>query len=306
MQLGKLSKLKRLTLSNMNLPEQTSLSVLVDLEELTLQECGLTDISFLNPVKKLRNINVYHNLITDISVLQQMQELESVCFYGNKITDLSPLRNLRKIRRLWVGMNPIDWNRCSLGDLECIARVVELSVDETGIENNMIARAKSVKRLSLGGRNCTDISFLKVLKNVETIELTASTVKDIYPFLELSRLKCLRLINNVFITDYYPVHALKKAGRKISISRAVLSNEYAELRIHTQYPHAGSIISPCELWEFFRNREMKAIAITDYNSVGAFFDIERLFRGLNAKIIFGLETRTRKRILRCSQKIGAG
>jgi hypothetical protein len=158
----------------------------------------------------------------------------------------------------------------------------------------MIARAKSVKRLSLGGRNCTDISFLKELKNVETIELTASTVKDIYQFLELPRLKCLRLINNVFITDYYPVHALRKAGRKVSISRAVLSSEYAELRIHTQYSHAGSIISPRELWEFFRNREMKAIAITDYNSVGAFFDIERLFQGLNAKIIFGLETRTEK------------
>ena len=293
-QLSKLEKLKRLTLSFMDLPEWTSLSVLENLEELTLQECGLSDISFLSPIKKLRRINLSQNQITDISVLQQMENLESVCLWDNKITDLSPLRNLRKIRRLWVGMNPIDWSRCSLGDLECITKVVELSVDETGLGNSMIAHAKNIKWLSLGGKNCTDISFLKELKNVETVELTASTVKDIYPLLELPRLQCLRLINNVFITDYYPVHALRKAGREVSISRAVLDSEYVELRIHTQYSRAGSIISPSELWEFFRNREMKAIAITDHNSVDAYFDIERLFQSLDTKIIFGLETRTEK------------
>lgn len=128
-QLNKLNQLKRLTLSFMDLPEWTSMSELNDLEELTLQECGLTDISFLCPIKKLRRINLSQNLITDISVLQQMENLESVCLWNNKITDLSPLRNLPKIKRLWIGMNPIDWSKCSLGDLECITKVVELSVD---------------------------------------------------------------------------------------------------------------------------------------------------------------------------------
>lgn len=293
-QLSKLNQLKRLTLSFMDLPEWASMSVLDNLEELTLQECGLTDISFLSPIKKLRRINLSQNHITDISVLQRMENLESVCLWGNKITDLSPLRILPKIKRLWLGMNPIDWSRCSLGDLECIPNIVELSVDETGPGNSMIACAKRVKRLYLGGKNCTDISFLKELKNVEIAELAASAVKDIYPVLELPKLKRLWLVNNVFITDYHPVHVLRNAGKKVSISRAVMDIEYVELRIHTQHSNTGSIISPCELWDYFRNREIKAIAITDYNSVGAFFDIERLFQGLAMKIIFGLETRTEK------------
>jgi hypothetical protein len=115
-------------------------------------------------------------------------------------------------------MNPIDWDRCSLNDFKSIRRITELWVDGLGLENIMLNRAKRIKKLTIGGKDCTDISFLKGLKHIEKIELIASAVEDISPLLELSKLKYLLLVNNVFITDYYPVHALRKAGKKVSIS----------------------------------------------------------------------------------------
>ncbi len=290
--LKKLDKLKELTLDEIDLPSSTGLSMLCNLEKLILHDCGLKDISFVSSMKKLRHINVSRNHIKDISALKVMGKLESVFLWENEIADLSPLKELTKINRLSIGGNPIDRDRCSLNEFKSIGRITVLYIDELCVEKHALTRAKRIKKLSVGGKNCTDISFLKDLKHIEELHLIGSRVKDISPLLELLNLKFLWLEHNDFITDYYPVHALRKAGKKIVASGPSLSNKYVELRIHTQYSHAGSIISHRALRNFFLDHEVKAIAITDYHSVAAFPDIKRCFQGLQTKIIYGLETRT--------------
>lgn len=290
----KLDKLKELSLEEISLPSKTNLSMLCNLEKLILHDCGLKDISFVSLMKRLRHINLSRNCIKDISVLKEIKTLESIMLWENEITDLSPLKRLAKINQLSIGGNPIDWGKCSLNELKSIGRVTELDIDELYIEKPMLKRAKRIKKLSAGGKNCTDISFLKGLKDVEELHLLGSWVKDISCLLELSNLKFLWLEHNDFIADYYPFHALRKTGKEVVVSGPMLHDDYAELRIHTQCSHAGSVISPDSLAGHFLEDEIKAIAITDYNSVAAFPDIEKCFRDSQTKIIYGLETRTEK------------
>jgi hypothetical protein len=289
-----LSGLKELSFFGISLPDLSLLSSLRKIERLMLQKCELTDIAFASSMKKLQYINLSLNHISDISPLDSLHSLETVALWSNEIKDIAPLKKLKRIQRLALAENPIDWNICSLKELECIRKVTSLDVFGLSVDSSILCEAKQLKSLSIGGSCCTNISFLSELKDIEEIQLLRSRVKDISCLLNLPKLKTVWLEHNEYITDYLPVHLLRKSGKDVHTAGWTLNEDYVELKVHTHYSHLGSIISPGSLMDFFPDGGVKAVAITDFNSGAAFPAIAECFRYSGISIIYGLETCTEK------------
>lgn len=117
-----------------------ALKYCTDLEALDLGHRGISDISSIANLKKLKILILADNKITNIKPLENLENLIYVELFVNSITDLSPLLaskdtlldlnicwshvkntevllKLDKLERLWLGQNPVTYNRDLMKEL---------------------------------------------------------------------------------------------------------------------------------------------------------------------------------------------
>ena len=154
--------------------EVKNLSALADMENLVslglCQNKGADSMSFLKKLPQLKKLT-YVNSCESIKPVSYLKELTDLYLTASSdaISDLTPLKSLTKLKRLRIG-NTISENISELGNI------------------------KSLKELTIDIENDTDLSFLKKLTKLETLDINCGqTAKGLDSIVALKKLKSLKL-----------------------------------------------------------------------------------------------------------------
>ena len=165
---------------------------------------------------------------------------------------------------------------------------------DLSITPEQIIKAQNLREVYLGGKKCSDISFLTNHPGIESVGLVGSSVRDISYLTGLPNLKELWISGNEEIEDYTPIHLLRSRGIEVHTDGWTLDDDFIELHIHTIHSKKGSVIQPESLADWMSKVDVKAVAITDYNTLDAFPEAGHFLGIDNIKTIFGMETSTEK------------
>lgn len=99
-EIGQVAQLKRLTLSNTNIVDLTSLSGLQNLEYLSLNQMPLTDLTPISRISSLKNLSLHGSWIHDLSPLSELSNLEDLNLSYTAVRSLEPLVKLRHMEQL--------------------------------------------------------------------------------------------------------------------------------------------------------------------------------------------------------------
>ena len=291
---SRLRNLNTLGIMHGYLSDLTHLNNLTKLNDLILQVCNLHNIEFIQSMKNLRLVNITMNKVSDIRPLEGLTNLEVVELWENQIRDLSPLKDLEQIIELDISSNPINWEYCDLSDLKCLPGLKIIGLFDLSITPEQIIKAQNLREVYLGGKKCSDISFLTNHPGIESVGLVGSSVRDISYLTGLPNLKELWISGNEEIEDYTPIHLLRSRGIEVHTDGWTLDDDFIELHIHTIHSKKGSVIQPESLADWMSKVDVKAVAITDYNTLDAFPEAGHFLGIDNIKTIFGMETSTEK------------
>lgn len=137
-----------------------------NLKELCIAGEQIRDLSPLSACKKLEKIEVKHNNISDITVLGDIPTLISVGINSNPVTDISPLEKLKNLRYL-------DLCNVMISDPSVLERLGDfeyLDIDN-GTQAYKYLSGKNITYLRLGNIFSRDLSFLKEIKGLKTVQL---------------------------------------------------------------------------------------------------------------------------------------
>ena len=141
-------------------------SRLNNLKELCIVGEKIEDLSPLIACSKLEKVELKHNNISDITALGEIPGLISVGLNSNPVTDISPLIKLKKLRYL-------DLCNVLISDpsvLEKLGDFEYLDIDN-GTQAYKYLAGKTITNLRLGSIYTRDLSFLKEIKGLKTVQL---------------------------------------------------------------------------------------------------------------------------------------
>ena len=144
-----------------------------DVTEIDLSGCGISDISALSKCENLNTIILSNNSISDITPLMDIPGIVYLDISNNNITDMRPLMGLNSIKTINASGNNISTT---------VPVGANTALTELNLSNNPI----------------TNFSGLKKLKNLVTLNLASTGLKDsdVKYFKYLTRLNSLNVENN--------------------------------------------------------------------------------------------------------------
>jgi len=202
-----------LVLVEMNLSDSDIKDIgrLTSLESLSLSDNNITSIAPLASLTRLTSLQISNNEISDLSPVKNMTSLKTLYISGNPITDFSPLYGLTSLKTLI--MTDIDISEEKLGELQeelpnCSIRadiepedIEELRVGEKTFMSN-------VTELDLSGETVTDLSVLSKCTELERLDLHNCGITDISGLVDLQSLTWLDISENE-IEDLRPLMTLE-------------------------------------------------------------------------------------------------
>lgn len=123
---GKLSKLRDLTLENCDIADMEFLSGLTEIRSINLNGNSIEDLSPLAAMTKLERLEASENEIKDISPLKDLSDLFELVLNGNEISDISALSGLSRLNQVELSDNQI----LDLTPLEGKEELMYLSVSD--------------------------------------------------------------------------------------------------------------------------------------------------------------------------------
>ena len=114
--LESLSNIERLEAYGKGIVDLKPLSGLVRLERLYLMQNKIVDITPLDSLSQIKHIRLDGNQIVDISTLSKLRNLEKIGLDANRISDFRPLASLPYITDLNTNFNPVDLDKCPMGE----------------------------------------------------------------------------------------------------------------------------------------------------------------------------------------------
>lgn len=193
--LSELSKLRSLTLNNCSFPSE-DLSILAKLpmlNSLTITNCGVSSISGLEGAVGLQYLNLSSNAVRNIDVLSGMSELTELHLQYNAIMDLDAISPLRSLQKLDVSYN----NLTSLQPLSECAALTWVNASNNQLSNvNGVAALPALTSLSLSFNQLTDISELGALLQLQELSISNNTISDFSPLDALSHLEIVDISYN--------------------------------------------------------------------------------------------------------------
>ena len=172
---------------------------LTQLTSLKLSDNKLTTLDFLEPLEKLVSLDLSNNDITDISALAGLKSLRTLHLDGNDIEDLTPLYGLNKLTMLTIC--DIEIKESQLKQLKerlpgCVIYSDEAKEDIIDITLGGKTFKSNVTELDLSGCGVKDISLLSVCTKLTKLDLSDNSISDISPLVSMTKLTTLDLSNN--------------------------------------------------------------------------------------------------------------
>jgi beta-lactamase regulating signal transducer with metallopeptidase domain/Leucine-rich repeat (LRR) protein len=302
---GKLKELKLYGVSNIE-----GIEYCTDLENLNFERCKVSNISPIIGLSKLKDLNIaYNDINPDLSPLKSMAQLENLRL--DNVQNFKFLSSLTKLKSFEV-IN-MSSSITNLKDLKsCIElETLNLTLGDNVSDIHAISEMKNLKELhmALNGLN-VDISPLKELKNIETLEISKapSNNQSGYEYISkldfdtisaLSSLKTLT-INNLK-SDFKELGQLSQMkGLKNleiqgngKIDDLTWISKLTELETLSFCYIAIADISPLSSLKNLKSLDLTSNSISDILPLSGLTKLESLYlRGNNIKDITSVQTLT--------------
>ena len=185
---------------------------LTQLTSLKLSDNKLTTLDFLEPLEKLVSLDLSNNDITDISALAGLKSLRTLHLDGNDIEDFTPLYGLNKLTMLTIC--DIEIKESQLKQLKerlpgCVIYSDEAKEDIIDITLGGKTFKSNVTELDLSGCGVKDISLLSVCTKLTKLDLSDNSISDISALVDIPGLTELDLSDNS-ISDISPLVSMTK------------------------------------------------------------------------------------------------
>lgn len=185
---------------------------LTELTSLKLSDNKITTLDFLEPLGKLVSLDLSNNEITDISDLAGLKNLRTLHLDGNEIKDFTPLYGLNKLTMLTIC--DIEIKESQLKQLKeklpgCVIYSDEAKEDIIDITLGGKTFKSNVTELDLSGSGVKDISLLSVCTKLTKLDLSDNSISDISALVDIPGLTELDLSDNS-IGDISPLVSMTK------------------------------------------------------------------------------------------------
>lgn len=185
---------------------------LTELTSLKLSDNKITTLDFLEPLGKLVSLDLSNNEITDISALAGLKNLRTLHLDGNEIKDFTPLYGLNKLTMLTIC--DIEIKESQLKQLKeklpgCVIYSDEAKEDIIDITLGGKTFKSNVTELDLSGSGVKDISLLSVCTKLTKLDLSDNSISDISALVDIPGLTELDLSDNS-IGDISPLVSMTK------------------------------------------------------------------------------------------------
>ncbi len=165
-------------------------------------------------LEKVTKLDLKQNELTDVKGLENLTQLQNLHLDWNKLTneDLKPLTGLTNLR--WLGLGGIP----PLGDLTPLgglAKLEQLQLAYDRLTNiSSLSRLKELKTIDLSATSLTDeqLEHLSGLTKLTALDLRQNRLTDVSALAGLTQLAYLTLNDNQ-LTDASPLMTLKKLKR---------------------------------------------------------------------------------------------
>ena len=175
--LSGMTLLDELTVTDCRIGEGMNvIGTLPSLKKLTLTNCGLSTIADLSNALMLTELDLSNNAIGDISCLANMAALERIDLSENAVTDLSALAGLAHLTTLDVSHNALS----SIVPLTSCAGLTELDVSDNPITD--ISAVKNMPMLvSFAGahNSITAVSALSACTELVKLDVSNNAITDL-------------------------------------------------------------------------------------------------------------------------------
>lgn len=214
---GEMENLTSLALTNNPITDLSGISKFPNLETLNLYQGDMTTLASLKSLKdpeKLRTLNVQynqlaslegadiligldtlwadHNEITDVREVAGMKELTTLYLSDNKITSVQGLGGQEKLAWIYLSGNSLtslegmrelpaletmDLSENQLKEVQELAQ--RGTLEWLDLSQNLLTSAEGLGGLNLdGNEDLADISALKELKNLDSLDISGTSVTD--------------------------------------------------------------------------------------------------------------------------------
>ncbi len=169
------------------------------LEILDLEDNRIRAVDGIGALKKLEILNLGGNPLRSVAPIAELPKLKEAWLYEARIKDISSLGNIKTLEILDLNFNQIR----EIGDLSRLKNLEQLHLFralQSGVDTDVliepIAQLTTLKRITLGDNNLTDLSPLDNLNKLETIDAGFNLISDTSFLIGKENLKTLYLDGN--------------------------------------------------------------------------------------------------------------
>ena len=181
---GKLSIAEATTYDTLNLSQKNISSIkginyFTKLKNLYLDDNNISDISILNKIKKLAFVQIKNNKITTLeNCFAEGGEIFALDLSGNQIVDTKGLEKLEEVTYLTLANNQIS----DISNLPNHIFDADFSNNQIQDINSLLKVKDSLYNLNLENNKISDISCLKQIPNLQTVDIRYNKISDISVF----------------------------------------------------------------------------------------------------------------------------
>lgn len=244
--LGNLEKLEILRLSHNNIEEVTSLRNLKNLKQLYISHNRIKDISVLKNLTSLESFDFSKNEVLNMDIVKNFKNLKMLDLVRNKISDISSIKDLVNIDYLDITNNGVEniealkefqelktlkAEKNKISNIEVLSDKTKLEIlylsnnklNDESLKNLDFSKLTNLNELTMASNELKDISFVKDLPNLKTLDIKNNKIKKLP---DLPNLDSLNIENNN-IKDFSDLTVKKISRLKFNSQSIDLKDEKA-------------------------------------------------------------------------------
>ena len=248
--LASLQNLRTLKVSAMPLTAYSNIGSLEQLTSLLASNSNPVDLDAIAQLQDLQTLNIDSTAVSDLSALANLQQLRVLQANNSKISDLSPLQNLEGLKLIycdnsmvskqeahsfmsqkpecmvifntfelveWWNNLPEEWHSIAYSRMELSNPISKeqlhqiINIRDVDLENNKkindlspLKMLYNLESLNVSGCEINNVEALEGLKNLKDLNIDNTSVKSLEPLSKLAKLNVLRC-ENTGVTDLLPL-----------------------------------------------------------------------------------------------------
>ena len=229
-EIGSLEQLTSLLASNSNTIDLTAIAQLQNLQTLNIDSTAVSDLSELANLQQLRVLQANNSNISNLSPLLGLEELKLVYCDNSKVNKQEAQSFMAKKPNCMVIFNtfelvewwnnlPEEWHSLVYSRMELSNPISKeqlhqiINIRNVDLENNEnitdlspLKMLYNLETLNVAGCNINNLEALEGLKNLRELNIDNTTIKSLQPLSKLAKLNLLRC-ENTGVTDLSPLNS---------------------------------------------------------------------------------------------------